>query len=131
MAEKELKKREPSEVRTKEEPRERFIRPWTSIREYDDSVKIVMDVPGVSKENMDIQYNRGELTITGRKEAWDREKMRPYYVERFEGNYKRVFSIDDTLDPENISAKLSRGVLELTIPKIEAVKPKKIEIKTN
>jgi len=85
----------------------------------------------VSKENMDIQYNRGELTITGRKEAWDREKMRPYYVERFEGNYKRVFSIDDTLDPENISAKLSRGVLELTIPKIEAVKPKKIEIKTN
>ena len=131
MAEKELQKRDSSEVRTKEEPRERFIRPRTSIHEYDDSVKIVMDVPGVSRENIDVQYNRGELTVTGKKESWDREKMQPYYVERFEGNYRRVFSLDDTLDPEHISAKLSLGVLELTIPKIEAVKPKKIEIKAN
>lgn len=128
MAEKELQKRETTEVRTKEESREKFIRPRTSIHEYDDSVKIVMDVPGVNKDNLDVQYNRGELTITGRKEAWDTEKMKPYYVERFEGNYRRVFTLDDSLDPEHISAKLTQGVLELTIPKIEAVKPKKIEI---
>lgn len=130
MAEKEIKKREPSEVGAKEEKIERFIRPRTSIHEYDDSVKIIMDIPGVSREDVDIDFDHGELTITGKRDTWDKEKMQACYCERFDGSYRRVFSLDDTLDPNKIDAKLSLGVLELTIPKIEAVKPRKIEIKT-
>jgi len=54
--------------------------------------------------------------------------MKPCYCERFDGHYRRVFSVDETLDVKKIDAKLSKGVLELTIPKTEAVKPRKIDI---
>ncbi len=131
MAEKskEIAKRNTSEP-AKTEERERFIRPRTTVYELDNAVKILMDVPGVSKENLEISYNRGELTVIGRRESWDREKMRPVYIERFDGGFKRIFAIDDTLDASKIEAKLNNGVLEIVIPKVEAKQPKKIEIKT-
>ena len=130
MAEnKEIAKRTAAEP-AKTEERERFIRPRTTVFELDNAVKILMDLPGVSKDNLDISYNRGELTIIGRREKWDREKMRPVYIERFDGGFKRVFAIDDTLDAQKIEAKLNNGVLEIVIPKVEARQPKKIEIKT-
>jgi HSP20 family protein len=128
MAEnKELEKRKTAEVQGAEQP-ERFVRPRTSINEQDDAVTIDMDMPGVTKEDLEITYNRGELTVTGRRERWDREKMKPCYCERFDGSYRRVFALDDTLDASNIDAKLDKGVLRLTIPKTEAVKPRKISI---
>lgn len=132
MAEKtkDVAKRGNAEVARSEEKRERFIRPRTTVHELDNAVKIIMDLPGVSKENLEISFNRGELTVIGRREGWDREKMKPVYVERFDSGFKRVFAIDETLDAEKIDAKFSKGVLEITIPKVEAQRPKKIEIKT-
>ncbi|MFW6139381.1 MAG: Hsp20/alpha crystallin family protein [Spirochaetota bacterium] len=127
---KDIEKRKSTDMETPREQQERFIRPRTSVSEYDDRVRITMDVPGVNRDHLDISYNRGELTITGRRETWDREKMNACYCERFDGGYRRVFALDETLDPEKIDAKLSNGVLELTIPKKEAVKPKKIEVKS-
>jgi len=127
---KEIEKQKPSEVQERAEAQVNFVRPRTSIHEYDDMVKIYMDLPGVSKENLEISYNRGELMVTGRRERWDAEKTKPCYCERFDGHYRRVFSMDETLDAEKINASLNNGVLEITIPKIEAIKPRKIEIKT-
>lgn len=128
MAEnKELEKRKTTEVQGAEQP-ERFVRPRTSINEQDDAVTIDMDMPGVAKEDLEITYNRGELTVTGRRERWNMEKMKPCYCERFDGSYRRVFALDDTLDASKIDAELDKGVLRLTIPKREAVKPRKISI---
>jgi HSP20 family protein len=127
---KELEKKKASDVRVKTEEQERFIRPRTSIHEYDDSVVIFMDLPGVSKENLEINYNRGDLSVIGRRETWDLEKFKPCYSERFDGSYRRIFSLDETLDPEKIDAKLNSGVLEITIPKVESVKPRNIKIKS-
>jgi HSP20 family protein len=90
-----------------------------------------MDIPGVNKDNLDIHFDRGELTITGKRETWDRESLKSCYCERFDGHYRRVFALDNTLDADKIDAKLVQGVLELTIPKTEAVKPKKIQIKVS
>ena len=130
MAEKKaLEKRKDTDVSRREKPQTNYIRPRTSIQERPDAVTIVMDIPGVSKENLDIQFNRGELMITGHRETWNREKMKPCYCERIEGSYRRVFSLDNTLDPSHIDAKLNQGVLELVIPKVEAAKPRKIQIK--
>ncbi len=132
MAEKkDIAKRTEGEVVSAEEKAERYIRPRTSVYEMDNAVRIIMDVPGVSKDNLDINFNRGELTITGRREIWDRENLKSCYCERFDGHYRRVFALDNTLNANKIDAKLAQGVLELTIPKVEAVKPKKIEIKTS
>jgi len=130
LEKKDVEKRKGSEVSTEEQKQTRYIRPKTSINETPDSVVIEMDVPGVSKENLEIQFNRGELTIIGHRESWDRGKMNACYCERIDGSYRRVFSLDNTLDPGKIDAKLTQGVLELVIPKVEAEKPRKIEIKT-
>jgi HSP20 family protein len=130
MAEnKNLEKKSATDVKTRDEKADRYIRPRTSIHEYEDSVQIIMDLPGVSKDSLDISFNRGELTITGQREPWNREKMRPYYCERLEGSYRRVFALDSTLDAGKIDANFKNGVLELAIPKVEAVKPRRIEIK--
>lgn len=126
---KDLEKKKPSEVRAPEDRGERFMRPRTSIHEYDDNVKIMIDMPGVSKENLDINFNRGELVVIGRRKPWDRDGVKAVYCERFDGNFRRVFALDSSLDPTNIEAKLVNGVLSLTIPKRESEKPRKIEIK--
>jgi HSP20 family protein len=130
MAEnRDIEKRKTGEIQTEERRTERNIRPRTSVFEHEEAVKILMDLPGVSRDNLTINFNRGELSVTGVRDDWDREKMKSCYCERIEGNYGRVFALDNTLDASKIDAKLANGVLELTIPKIEAVKPKKIEIK--
>jgi HSP20 family protein len=128
---KDLEKRKKQDVVFTEDKAERYIRPRTSVYEMDDAVRIIMDIPGVSKGDLDIHYDRGELTITANRETWDREKLTSCYCERFDGHYRRVFALDNTLDTNKIDAKLAQGVLELTIPKVEAVKPKKIEIKVS
>jgi HSP20 family molecular chaperone IbpA len=128
---KELEKKNASEVAARDKEQERFIRPRTSVYEYEDSVKIFMDIPGVAEDKLDISYQNGELEIIGKKDKWDKKEINPVYCERFEGTYRRVFSVDETLDVQSIDAKVSMGVLELTVPKIEAVKPRKIEIKTS
>jgi len=130
MAEKrEVQKRNSSEVSARKEKPVSYIRPRTSILENPESVVIVMDVPGVSKDHLDINFNRGELTVIGNREPWNGDKLKPCYCERAEGSYRRVFTLDDTLDPRKIDAKLNQGMLELVIPKVEAAKPRKIEIK--
>ena len=132
MAEnKNLEKRKKQDVVSAEDKVERYIRPRTSVYEMDDAVRIIMDIPGVSKDTLDIHFDRGELTVTAKRETWDREKLKSCYCERFDGHYRRVFALDNTLDADKIDAKLAQGVLELAIPKIEAIKPKKIEIKVS
>jgi HSP20 family protein len=132
MAEKrELETRREGEVAASEESADRYIRPRTSIYETDDGFRLIMDIPGVSRENLQINFNRGELIVTGRRESWDRENLKSCYCERFDGHYRRVFALDNTLDANKIDAKLSQGVLELTIPKVEAIKPRRIDIKSS
>jgi HSP20 family protein len=126
---KDLEKRSPSDVKVPEDKGERFMRPRTSIHEYEDIVRIMIDMPGVSKDGLDINFNRGELAVIGRREMWQKEGMKAVYCERFDGNFRRVFALDNSLDPEKIDAKLSGGVLILSIPKKESEKPRKIQIK--
>ena len=102
MSDKDIQKKETSEIKTQDESAVRFVRPRTSIFQYDDNVKLVMDMPGVSKENLEINYNRGELSISGTREGWDKEKMKACYCERFDGGFRRIFSLDDSLDPSKI-----------------------------
>jgi HSP20 family molecular chaperone IbpA len=131
MAEnKELEKKKTSDVREQEERHERYVRPRTSVREFENSVLISMDMPGVKKEDLEITFDRGELTVTGQRERWELENAEACFCERFDGSYRRMFALDDTLDASKIEANLDKGVLRLTIPKTEAVKPRQISIKT-
>ena len=105
--------------------------PAVDIKEDEDKFVIQADIPGVKPEEIDISMEDGVITIKGEKETEAKTEQNGYKrVERTFGSFYRRFSLPDTADGEAISAKCKHGVLEITIPKREAVKPKKINVKS-
>lgn len=103
--------------------------PAVDIKEDEDKFVIQADIPGVKPEEIDINMEDGVITIKGEKETEAKTEKEGYKrVERTFGSFYRRFSLPDTADPDAISAKSKHGVLEITIPKREAVKPKKINV---
>lgn len=115
----------------KEKPAEnlRRLAPRVDIYETPDSVVLLADMPGVTKEDLQLDINEDELAIRGAFEEQnsDGEKL---IAERVYGEYYRSFTLGDTINREKIIAKLDNGVLTLTLPKQEKVKPRKISIET-
>ncbi len=103
--------------------------PAVDIKEQSDHFVIHADIPGVKPEDIDISMEDGVITIKGEKQTeatTDKDGFKR--VERSYGTFYRRFSLPDTADSEAISAKSAHGVLVITIPKREAVKPKKITV---
>lgn len=107
----------------------RRIVPPVDIYETDNDVILVADVPGVTKETLSLNIEQDELTIRGTFEKKDNggDKL---IDECIYGEYHRTFTLGDLIDQGKIAAKLENGVLTLTLPKHERVKPRKIEIET-
>jgi HSP20 family protein len=102
-------------------------RPAADAWEDDDQVVILLALPGVSAENVDITFERDRLMIEGKSEA--RDEARSWVLaERSHGDFKREFRLKTPIDVENVSAHFDGGVLTLTLPKREESKPRKIEI---
>jgi HSP20 family protein len=110
--------------------RERWLLPSSTIREAEDgSVRLELEMPGVSTETLEIEVENRELRITGRRES--APPQGEYLLrERSEGSYFRAFTLDDTIDPEQIDAAMAAGVLTVTLHRKESEKPRKIAIKT-
>ena len=105
--------------------------PSVDIKEDDDQFLIFADVPGVDAKDIDVSMENGILTIKGKRETESKEEKEGYKrVERSKGSFYRRFSLPDSADPDKIAAKSNNGVLEITIPKHEVVKPRKITVKT-
>lgn len=103
--------------------------PAVDIKELDDKFVLHADIPGVKPEDIDISMEDGMLTVKGEKESEAKTEEEGYKrIERSYGSFYRRFSLPDTADGEAISAKSKNGVLEIVIPKREAVKPKKINV---
>lgn len=109
----------------KELPR---FRPATDILEREDGFYIYIDMPGVKKEDMVIDLEEEELTVSG-KTALDPARGEKFLEKQFgDCEYVRSISISDIVDRERIKAGLEDGVLELHLPKVEKVQPKRISI---
>ena len=96
----------------------------------DEAITLVADLPGVGKEGLDIDLREGVLTLMGKVEdepADYRILQREYEV----GGYLRKFNISDDVVVEGIDASLRDGVLTLVLPKTEAARPRKIEVRVN
>ena len=106
---------------------ERDFIPFVDISEKPDSYILDADMPGVSKENLEITLDNNTLTISGKVEATTGSKLE--YQEFELHNYKRSFVVGEDVNTGKIEAKLENGVLNLIIPKSERTKPRKIEIK--
>ena len=106
--------------------------PTVNSRETSDAYYIEIDLPGVKKEDIEIDVKDNVLTVSGERKVKDEMKEENYYkIESRYGKFVRSFTLPKNANIDKISANSENGVLEIKIPKLEAVKkePKKIEIK--
>ena len=85
-------------------------------------------MPGVAKDGLEITLEDNELTITGRRSDESPKGAEALFLESRPLNYRRIFELDPTVDTTKISAKVEQGILKLTLPKTERVKPRKITV---
>ena len=105
-------------------------RPAVDIKEEENRFMIQADVPGVDPKDIEITMENGVLAIRGERTGESRKEGEGYTrVERVRGSFYRRFSLPDTADADRIEAHGKNGVLEITIPKKEKAKPKRIAIK--
>lgn len=106
-------------------------RPAVDILETEEELRVLSDMPGLHPEDIDIDFDKGMLTIHGKVEprqpAGTSYLLREYGV----GDFHRVFQVSEAVDPERITAEYSDGVLVLHLPKIERAKARKIEVRTS
>lgn len=114
-------------VREDTRSKERVLTPAVDIFETEDHLTLVADMPGVSKDGLDINLEKGVLTLNGTVKRHERGKA--LLREFSSANYYRQFRLSEHIDAEKSSAQLNNGVLTLTIPKAESAKPRRIEIR--
>ena len=106
--------------------------PKVDIYETDSSYVLNAELPGLTKEEINIDVNDNTLTLKGEKKFEEKvEKDNYVRVERNYGNFARSFALSDDVNPEGITASYKEGVLELTLPKKEEAKPKEIKVEIN
>ena len=106
---------------------EQFVAPPATVLENGDGYTLKVEMPGVSKENLEMWVENNELTIRGRRSMPAVEGMLIHRESRSD-NFRRTFELDPSIDSTNISAKIDQGVVTLTLPKAEQVKPRKITV---
>ena len=105
--------------------------PTVNTREGEFAYHVDVDLPGVKKEDIKVDLNKGVLTISGERKTKEEVKQEDYYkIETYFGKFSRSFTLPDNVDIENIEKKSDNGVLEIVIPKLkDDVSKKSIEIK--
>lgn len=103
-------------------------RPYVDIWESREAITIAADMPGVRKEDLEIDLRDDTLTIAGRVQVNEYEGLRPVYGEYNVGNYFRRFTLGDAIDQGRIAAQIADGVLTLTLPKRAKAVPRKITV---
>lgn len=104
-----------------------FLTPLANILETKDTYLLEAEMPGVTKDGLEVSVEKGELTIVGHRVAVG-SLGQALYRESRGLDYRRTFELDPSIDATRIIAKLDQGVLTLTLPKAESVKPRKIMV---
>lgn len=103
--------------------------PAIEVRELDNEFIVTAELPGMTKDEVDIEYENGLLFLRGEKTETSREEKRNLLVwERQYGNFQRSFMLPNTIDQEKIRAEFRDGVLKIVLPKAENAKGRKIQI---
>ena len=121
------KKREPEGKEESTIPARTFV-PTADIYEDRDSLKVILEMPGVEKGNVDVRVEEGVLFVEGRLDLTKYRGLQPLYTEYNIGNYSRSFRLSNAIDQDKIGAELKDGVLSLTLPKAEKAKPRAIQV---
>lgn len=125
-----VKKNESEEMVRAERMRDRltFV-PNVDIVETDEELLLLADMPGVSPESLDIQYEQGAVTIHGMVNPRQNPENTRYVLQEYGvGDYYRTFRVGEGIDADKIAAAVKDGVLELHLPKAQAIRPRKIAV---
>jgi HSP20 family protein len=106
---------------------EQSITPPASVTEITDGYVLEIEMPGVKKDGLDISVENNELTVIGRRSLPAVEGTLIHRESRPE-NFRRTFELDPSIDADKISAKVDQGLVTLTLPEAEHVKPRKITV---
>jgi HSP20 family protein len=127
----ELQVQQKREVEKKEEatiPARVFL-PTADIYETQDALTVILEMPGVEKDNVDVRVEDGVLKVEGRLDLSKYEGLQPLYTEYNIGHYSRSFQLTSRVDQSKIGAELKDGVLSLVLPKVEEAKARTIQVK--
>jgi len=106
---------------------EQFVAPVATVLENGDGYLLQVEMPGVNKEGLEMWVENNELTIIGRRSLPTVTGTIVHRESRRE-NFRRTFELDPSIDAAKIGARIEQGVVTLTLPKAEAVKPRKITV---
>jgi HSP20 family protein len=104
-----------------------FVTPLVDIETTDDGYVIRAEMPGVEKGGLEITVDNGEMTILGRRKPTEftaeliHREIQPH-------DFRRVYELDPSIDMTKVGAKIDDGILTVTLPKAETVKPRKISV---
>ena len=104
--------------------------PRTNLLEGGDHFEVQAEVPGVSKEDLNIKIQGKYLEISGERTVDVPEGYKIHRSERVGSSFSKSFTLPDNVDADNVDGTLKDGILYLNLPKLEAVKPKQITIKS-
>jgi len=103
------------------------IAPFVDVYENVDELLLLVDVPGATNDGIDVQLDKGQLTILAKRHE---DAAGSLLAGEYRAcDYLRVFAVPQGIDPSKIDAQLSGGILRLRLPKSESVKPRRIEVK--
>ena len=106
------------------------LMPPVDVIEDANGITLYADLPGVSRDKLQLQVEKGTLTIDAEMDFALPEGLQSSHTEVGLGRFHRIFTLSQELDPEKVSAELSNGVLRLSIPKAEHAKPRRIAVRT-
>jgi HSP20 family protein len=112
---------------TKNDGTREFVSPQVNIFENKEGYVLEAEMPGVNKDGLEVTLDGTELAITGHRSV-ETALGQPLFRERRGVDFRRVFELDPAIDSSRISARIEQGILTLTLPKSEQVKPRKITV---
>jgi HSP20 family protein len=105
------------------------VKPRYDVKETPDAFGLTVYLPGVNKDGVDLTTEEGQIRIVGRR-AWSQpEGWSSLYRESVDAAYELVLTHDNVVDVDKVAAELRDGVLRVSLPKHEAIKPRKIAVK--
>jgi len=129
VATRELQKKGTSVKEAERTRSKRIYTPRVDIIERDREIVLIADMPGVDEKSVDITLEKDVLNVYGRVDEEIADGYRAIYTEYGTGDYERSFIISDEIDRDRIEAKVKNGVLTLILPKADAVKTRKIQVR--
>jgi HSP20 family protein len=112
-------------------PRAASARPAMDLVAYEDRVELVADLPGLSREDIELRVADGVLTVRAERALEVPEDGRVVRRERSARSFQRSFALGDEVDVDAIAASMRDGVLRITLPKSERARPRQIEVRVN